>query len=160
MNFAHSLHRDRRHCAAGVARAALAYAALVLGLVSGTAGIPEPSLVWYGKVLTVTGGNTVRLTTGTLTWRIEPAGGGAPWTVSTTLTNINDQFSYVVQIPCESPEPGVNDAPGVVVLKSPPSGYGRVTVTLDGQPLNISSAPTTFSPTLTDRGQPERIDLT
>jgi hypothetical protein len=34
-----------------------------------------------------------------------------------------------------------------------------VTVSLDGQPLTFSAAPSSFSPTLTDRGRAERIDL-
>ena len=43
-------------------------------------GIPEPDLVWYGKVLTSSGGGPVRITSGTLTWQIEFVAGGTPWT--------------------------------------------------------------------------------
>src|SRR5262245_44681655 len=124
------------------------------------AGIPEPDLVWYGRVLTTSGGATVRLTTGTLVWQIEPLGGGAPWTVSTPLTNINDQFSFVLRIPCESPEPGFVATPNFVVLTTPATGYRRRTVTLNGQPLALSGVADQFAPPLTDRGRTERIDLT
>jgi len=132
-------------------------AASMSGILS--AGIPEPDLVWYGKVLTSSGGNTIRVTTGTLTWQINPPGGGVPWVLTTPLTNINDQFSFVLRVPCESPEPGGPASANTVVLTSPANSYGRVTVSLDGQPLTITAAPSTFSPALTDRGRAERIDL-
>ncbi|HSH15604.1 MAG TPA: hypothetical protein VLD18_06205 [Verrucomicrobiae bacterium] len=123
------------------------------------AGIPEPDLVWYGKVFIVAGDYAARATTGTLVWQIEPVAGGAPWVVSTPLTNINDQFSYLVRIPCESPEPAVPASANTVVLTAPALSYRRLSVTLDGQPLTVQSAPTVFAPTLADRGRTERIDL-
>jgi hypothetical protein len=123
------------------------------------AGIPEPDLVWYGKVLTTSGGITVRLTSGMLSWQIEPASGGTPWTLSVPLTNINDQFSFALRVPCESPEPAVFATSNTVVLTSPALTYGRMTVTLDGQPLTLQGAPANFTPTLADRGRAERIDL-
>jgi Bacterial TSP3 repeat len=123
------------------------------------AGIPEPDLVWYGKVLTSSGGPTVRLTTGTLVWQIEPLAGGPPIVIATALTNINDQFSFVLRVPCETPEPGLGASTNVINLTAPASRYRRVTVTLDGQPLSLISAPSEFSPLLTDRGRSERIDL-
>jgi hypothetical protein len=141
--------------------------ALLLALLLGgpavgslSAGIPEPDLVWYGRVLTVAGGNTVRLTTGTLTWQVVPPGGGAPWVLTTQLTNINDQFSFVLRVPCESPEPGGTTSPNTVILTSPAGSYGRATVSLDGQVLTFDTVPTTFSPPLNSRGTTERIDLT
>jgi hypothetical protein len=123
------------------------------------AGIPEPDLIWYGKVLMASGDVAVRATVGTLTWQIEPTAGGTPWTLSTQLTNINDQFSFLLRVPCETPELAVTATPNTVVLATPPFSYRRVTVTLDGQPLTIQSAPTLFSPSLADRGRTERIDL-
>jgi hypothetical protein len=123
------------------------------------AGIPEPDLVWYGKVLTDSGGVSVRVTSGTLTWRIERISGGTPWTLSTQVTNINDQFSFVLRIPCETPEAGITGSSNTVFLTSPATAYGRATVTLDGQPLSLMSAPAQFALTPTGRGRPERIDL-
>jgi hypothetical protein len=137
---------------------------VLLGSASATlpihAGIPEPDLVWYGRVLTTSGGATVRLTTGTLVWQIEPLAGGPPWTVTTQLTNINDQFSFVLRIPCESPEPAFVATPNLVTLTTPATGYRRRTVTLNGQPLALSGVADQFAPSLTDRGRTERIDLT
>jgi len=138
---------------------ALVLLTLSAGLVS--AGIPEPDLIWYGRILTESAGVPVRLTTGTLTWRIEPAAGGTAWELTTPLADINGQFSFVLRVPCESPEPaGVpTTTAGTVVLAAPAVSYRRVTVTLDGQPLAFVSAPEVFSPGRTDRGTEERIDL-
>lgn len=148
----------KRSSAASFPAAAATFALFVLS-VSLRAGIPEPDLVWYGKVLASSNGVTVRVTSGTLAWQIEPLSGGTPWTLTTPLTNINDQFSFVLRVPCESPEPGVAASAGTVVLTSPATAYRRVTVLLDGQPLSFSGAPNQFSPTLADRGRSERIDL-
>jgi hypothetical protein len=122
-------------------------------------GIPEPDLVWYGRVMGVSGGNPVRLTAGTMVWRVEPLLGGAALELTTTLTNINDQFSYVLRVPCESPEPGGGVSDGVVVLSNPAVTYSRVTVTLNGQPVRLSGPTGQFAPGLADRGRIERIDL-
>lgn len=141
--------------------AAIAILASALTLLSfpAGAGIPEPDLVWYGKVLMASGDITVRATTGTLAWRIEPVAGGTPWVLVTALTNIHDQFSFILRVPCESPEPAVPATTNTLVLTSPATSYRRLTVTLDGQPLTLMSAPTVIAPTVGDRGRTERIDL-
>ena len=142
------------------AAAAVAIAIIILQLAPvATAGIPEPDLVWYGKILTDAGGAPVRITTGTLTWRIERVSGGATWTVATPVTNINDQFSFILRIPCETPEPGVTATSNTVILTSPATTYRRATVMLDGQTLAIINATDQFALTQTGRGRPERIDL-
>lgn len=63
-------------------------------------GIPEPPIVVYGKMLDNTTG--ARLIFGTLTWTWQPVGGGDPVVSTTTLANINDQFSFVLEVPCET----------------------------------------------------------
>jgi len=131
----------------------------LLWLSPASAGIPEPDLVWYGKILTDSGGVPIRVTSGTLSWRIERISGGATWTVSTRVTNINDQFSFVVRIPCETPEAGVTGSSNAVLLTSPTTAYRRATVTLDGQPLTLINTIDQFALTQTGRGRPERIDL-
>lgn len=137
----------------------MAMVALVFMSVSLRAGIPEPDLVWYGKVLTTENGAVIRVTSGTLVWQIEPLGGGTPWNLSTRLTNINDQFSFVLRVRCETPEPGVTTTPETVGLTLPATGYRRLTVKLDGEPLSLNGAPDQFFPALADRGRSERIDL-
>lgn len=138
----------------------LALAALLaLTTLSTRAGIPEPDLVWYGKVLATADNATVRLTSGTLAWRLEPVAGGPTMIFATQLTNINDQFSYLLRIPCETPEPGQNAATNVVNLTAPASRYRRPTVMLDGQLLTLLGVTNQIAPLFTDRGRAERIDL-
>src|SRR5215468_6799983 len=69
-------------------------------------GIPEPSLVMYGRVLNINGNADLRLAYGTLSCTFLPSGGGNPVTASALLTNINNQFSYILRVPCETPVPG------------------------------------------------------
>jgi hypothetical protein len=123
------------------------------------AGIPEPDLLWYGKISTTSGGALVRVTTGTLAWQIEPVGGGPAFVLTTRLTNINDQFSFVLRVPCETPEPGISPSSTTVNLTNPPGRYRRLNVTLDGQPLSLIGAAGEFSPSSADRSRTERIDL-
>src|SRR5438034_10328284 len=63
-------------------------------------GIPEPSLIIYGVVNNLATGGT-RLTYGTLTWVFQPTVGGPAITLTATLTNITDQFSYALPVLCE-----------------------------------------------------------
>jgi hypothetical protein len=132
---------------------------MAMAAVGVKAGIPEPDLVWYGKVMASAGGTPVRLTSGTLVWQIEPLSGGPTLLVATALTNINQQFSFALRVPCESLEPGVGASTNVINLASPANRYRRLTVTLDGQPLTLMSAGSELSPLLTDRGRSERVDL-
>lgn len=150
--------RKRRSTPWGFRPLLLAGLLAMLGGVA-RAGIPEPDLVWYGKVLTSSGGATVRLTSGTLVWQLEPVAGGPAFQVATYLTNINEQFSFVLRVPCESPEPGVLPSTNVVNLTSPASRYRRMTVRLNGQPLSLINSTNEIAATLTSRGRTERIDL-
>lgn len=137
----------------------LAVFLLALSAPLAQAGIPEPDLVWYGQVMHSSGGATVRVTSGTLAWRIEPLAGGPAITLFTALTNINNQFSFVLRVPCESPEPGVTASTNVVNLTAPAGRYRRLTVSLDGQPLSLISAAGEIAPSFLDRGRSERVDL-
>jgi len=123
------------------------------------AGIPEPDLVWYGKVVMLSGGGEMRVTAGTLVWQIEPLAGGPPIVRTTELTNLNDQFSFVLRVPCETPEPGGSASADVLPLRIPAARYRRLTVSLDGEPLALLSAAGEFSPLPAHRGRAERIDL-
>lgn len=134
-------------------------ACLAIMATQAKAGIPEPDMVWFGTVSSASGGASVRVTTGTLVWQIEPVGGGPAIVLATQLTNINDQFSYVLRVPCETPEPGVQASTTRINLSTPPARYRRLTVTLDGQALSLASAANEFSPRPADRSRVERIDL-
>ncbi len=124
-------------------------------------GIPEPGLVLYGEVRNTAGGQNIRLTSGTLTWSFQPTGGGNPVTVTTPLTNVHDQFSYVLIVPCESELGGLLASSNVLKLVSPAITYARTNVWLDGQPIYLRT-PSQGNITLpvTARGKMERIDLT
>ena len=119
-------------------------------------GIPEPSLVVYGVVNNLAAGGS-RVSFGTLTWIFQPADGSPTITVTGVLTNINDQFSYVLRIPCET-EIGLPISAGALKLGA---SYNRSQVTIEGLAANFV-APTQANLVLTrtDRGRIERVDLT
>ena len=139
----------------------LAAAALPLRLPA--SGIPEPDLVLYGAVNIVQPGTTVRLGYGTLNWVFQPVAGGSPITATATLTNINNQFSYILRIPCESDFPPLYPASSnVIKLTTAGVAYNRSQVT-----WNTNNALTFALPALTnitisvlERGRMDRIDLT
>ena len=106
-------------------RALQALASVALALLAYTPatfaqGIPEPSLVMYGVVRNThpQDPDRLRMVFGSLTWTFQPTAGGAPITVSGALTNINDQFSYVLLVPCESAIPGSSLSSNVLRLDS------------------------------------------
>ena len=119
-------------------------------------GIPEPSMVVYGVVNNLAAGGS-RVSFGTLTWIFQPADGSPTITVTGVLTNINDQFSYVLRIPCET-EIGLPISAGALKLGA---SYNRSQVTIEGLAANFV-APTQANLVLTrtDRGRIERVDLT
>ncbi|MHC1768185.1 MAG: thrombospondin type 3 repeat-containing protein [Verrucomicrobiia bacterium] len=124
-------------------------------------GIPEPSLVMYGVIRIVNAGGSARLTTGALTWIFKPSAGGQTVTVTTPLTNINDQFSYVLRVPCESPLPGFTLSADTLQLSPAPTTYDRSQVMVDGTTQASFVTPTQATLTLSsqDRGRIERVDL-
>ena len=120
-------------------------------------GIPEPDLVLYGTILDVSGGANVRLTAGTLNWTLQPSGTGQPVAVTAVLTNINDQFSYVVRIPCETQVAGFKAADGTLLLGT---AYDRSRVSVDDHPATfVQSGQQTLTLASRDRGRIERVDL-
>lgn len=123
-------------------------------------GIPEPSLVLYGVVRAGEVGNQIRLTAGTLTWTFAPAEGGDLIVVTASLQNINDQFSYVLEVPCETRVPGMPLSENVLELTDPPSAYDRSRVTIDGQEFFFTDPGLeTLELGSTDRGVYQRVDL-
>jgi hypothetical protein len=117
--------------------------------------------VMYGAVLNVTSNANLRLGYGTLTWVFQPVGGGAAITASGTLTNIDNQFSYILRIPCETPVPGFSASSNTIQLSSTSITYDRSQVRWDSNLLAFAQpllSTTTFS--ATDRGRIERVDLT
>ncbi len=131
--------------------------ALALPLSSRGGGLPEPELVLYGTILDVSGGAKVRLTVGTLSWTFQPAGSGKPLAATAVLTNIHDQFSYVIRIPCETQIAGALASDGTLALDET---YDRSQVSVDNHPATfVQSGQQTLSLAITDRGRIERVDL-
>jgi hypothetical protein len=126
-------------------------------------GLPEPGLVMYGAVRNAANANA-RLTAGTLTWTISPPS-GSPVTVSTALTDISGQYSYVLRVPFETVVGSSTLSPNALALNSATTSYVRTNVflTVNGTnyPATISApALGTFSFGSADRGRLEEVDLT
>ena len=94
-------------------------------------------------------------------WVFQPADGSAAITLSAPVTNINDQFSYVLRVPCETQLPGVPVSSGALKLAASPSSYDRSLVTVQGVAASfVQPAQTNLTLFPTDRGRIERLDLT
>ena len=128
-------------------------------------GIPEPGLILYGQVRNTTTG--MLQTYGTLKWIIQPPTGSAI-TLYVPLTNINDQFSYVLRVPFETvpvvTPPLFAPSGSALVLSNTPVTYTRTpavnptTVTFTVGTI-VSPALGTFSFGAADRGRSERVDV-
>jgi hypothetical protein len=124
------------------------------------AGIPEPSLTLYGKVFNKFNGGTSRLTQGQIRWVFKPAGGGPFVFVTNQLVNLNDQFSYVLRVPCEGEIAGFTISPNTLKLPSAPVNVDRAEVQIQGQLATlINGALPNMSVAAADRGRLERVDL-
>jgi hypothetical protein len=123
--------------------------------------LPEPGLILYGVVSNAAGGQ--RLAIGNLEWTIESPSGGQAVKVRATLTNLNDQFSYVLEIPFETRLVGgqsLGATPGALELSATPTSFNRATVMLDGIPATVlDPGQRTFRFGPSDRGRMERVDL-
>lgn len=124
--------------------------------------IPEPGLILYGQVRNTTTGGSLQ-TYGTLRWTIQPPS-GPPIQVFAPLTNINDQFSYVLRVPFETALAGFTISANTLVLSNTPVSYTRTpavsptTVTYTAGTI-IAPALGSFSFGTADRGRSERVDI-
>jgi len=123
--------------------------------------IPEPDLVLYGQVRNDYGGATVRLTQGAMQWTVRSTDNVQRVVSATNLTNINDQFSYVIFLPAGSDVPGLPADVPTNVVKLTPSGslYDRSEILIDGVAATLISPTATVSYAKSDRGKVQRIDL-
>lgn len=138
-------------------------AALVLTMPRSATGsaIPEPPVVLYGEVRNLVNGWNVRVTSGTLVWTVVPSDAGSPLVLTQALANINDQFSFLILLPCETQVSGLTVSSNALKLVSPPVSYSLANVTLDGQPAYLRlPAQSDLVMTATNRGMLHRVDLT
>ena len=149
-------------CATAAVNALLVLTAfLALTPHSRAEGISEPDLILYG-VIRNAGDGDVRLTEGILVWKFVPAGGGTPVILTAAVTNINDQFSYVLHVPCES-YAGSQISSNTLKLLTTPISYNRSQVTIVGDTAAVATLAPPASSTMiissADRGRIERVDL-
>jgi len=123
--------------------------------------IPEPGFLMYGAVRNALGANAL-MTGGQMAWTIQPTA-GSPITLTGTMTNLGNQYSYVLQVPFETILG--NDPPTPKVLQLIGTNtYLRtnVTITIRGTNfaarLTANSAPT-FTFGAAYRGVTEQVDL-
>jgi hypothetical protein len=126
-------------------------------------GIPEPGLVMYGAVRNLT--NNVRGTTGTLTWTITPSAGGSAVMVTTPLSDIASQYSYIVRVPFETIVGSSTPSTNTLRLNAATTAYNRATVSVTYNGTNFPAtiqppALTTFNFNTATRGSFELVDLT
>lgn len=111
----------------------------------------------YGVVYDAQG---VRQTSGTLSVTIQRPGLPA-LKIQTAVTNINEQFSYALIIPCETELPGFPvTATDRLKLTTTPTVFDRSSVTYnDGKILYTDTSLSTMSLTSRDRGRLDRVDF-
>jgi hypothetical protein len=124
-------------------------------------GIPEPGLVMYGVVRNASSANA-RLISGAINWTITPASGSTIH-LTTPLTNIGNQYSYLLRVPFES-SVGGEVSFNVLQLNAVSTSYLRtnVTVTLGDRTYSAAIVPpftSTFRFGPSDRGKTEQVDL-
>jgi hypothetical protein len=134
-------------------------AAAVFARQAAAEGIPEPPLTLYGTVFNTFAGSNTFWTVGSLTWTFQNATGRVV-TVTTPLTNIGNQFSYVVQVPCETPLPGFQNSSNTLLLIAGNARTNARTARLDGvSSVVLGPASPTLVMTPTNRAMVERVDL-
>ncbi len=122
-------------------------------------GIPEPYLVFYGTVRNTADNNT-RMTYGSLTWQFRKVSDGRVVVVTTVLTNLNDQFSYVLEVPCETIIAGYAVSSNALALTPTAAAFDRSQISYEGGSAQLvlpGQAQVALSSK--DRGKMERVDL-
>lgn len=123
------------------------------------APVPEPSTVFYGKVLYRAHGTEHQLTEGTLTWKLSDQN-GVPYTYTTDLEDIKGVFSYRINIPHQVLASGLSVDPAVIPLAVGEKRYDFISIEVDGKPAKILWSASDFLKLLqSSRAATHRIDL-
>lgn len=128
-------------------------------------GIPEPSLVLYGTIRN-TADNNIRMIAGTLSWHFRRTNTTRIVTVTAQVTNVLDQFSYVLKVPCETLVAGSLVSSNALDLTPSPSPsvstFDRSLVLFGTNPVSfvLPSQASSLITSTNGRGRLERIDLT
>ncbi len=113
----------------------------------------------YGVVRNIADHN-IRLTYGTLTWQFKKVATGRTVTVTTQLTNVLDQFSYVVQVPCETVLAGVQVTSNSLDVTPATAMFDRSVAFVGTNVVTfVSSSQSTVLLSSGQRGSIERVDF-
>lgn len=127
-------------------------------------GIPEPPVLYYGEVLGVVSGSSVRLTSGWLVGTFQPSDAGPPVAVATELFDFLGQYSYFLPVPCESIVGAMSATTNTLRLLSPPATpitYTLQNISVDGQPAYLQQpSQIQLWMAATNRGLLRQVDLT
>jgi hypothetical protein len=123
-------------------------------------GIPEPSLIMYGVIRNTNSGANITWNFGTITWTIRPSGGQSV-VLTASLTNINDQFCYILEVPCENTIGGFTVSSNTLPLSSASVSFDRSQVVINGtnRVAFVTPSQTNIMLSALDRGRIEQVDL-
>jgi hypothetical protein len=136
--------------------------ALLLSTAHGR-GIPEPNLIFYGKVTNTAGTVSHALYAGSLNWTLVPASGPA-FNIPVVLENLdNGNYSYRVEIPSEKVPAGFTLSADTLEAAGSEKTF-TLAVTFNGEPATMvlpDGSPHTGTAGHQElgRGKIERIDL-
>lgn len=135
---------------------ALGFSAAISG---SAAGIPEPPLVIYGVVRN-TADHNIRLTYGKIDWKFKKVASGRIISVVSQLTNVLDQFSFLVQVPCETVIAGVTVSASALDLTPVPAVFDRSALLIGTNTASFLVPAQALIPlSSTQRGTIERVDV-
>lgn len=121
--------------------------------------IPEPGLTLYGVVRNVQGGANVRMIVGAINIMVQPQAGAPIVVVEASLRNVNDQFSYVAQVPFATSAPGLDPVETALELTADPSLY-TLSATIQGEEATIvPEEAAAFQFSRAERGALMRVDF-
>ena len=133
---------------------------VLAGFSAFSAGIPEPGLLFYGKISNRQGQSL--LSTATLEWKIESP--SRTLVIPSSVIRINGESFYVLKVPFETPVPGVPVSANAFEFLSQPSSFRRIAwIGTNNATIVFSSLGRSntfrFPESVQDRGLIERLDL-
>ncbi len=134
-------------------------------LVSAHAVLPEPDIVFFGKVLHLGGGEEYLVTSGELQWQVDPLGPSqyTTFTQSTALGALKGgTMSYAIRIPNHLVVPGTIGGvePGLARPHEDAIPFKNTAITINGQSVRLADPDGfTFLASSEDRALFRRLDL-
>ncbi len=138
---------------------------LLLFTASVRAALPEPDIVFYGRVLHLGGGEPHLVTSGNLQWRVEPFAPSqyTPFEAETQLAALNHgTMSYFIRIPNHLvvPETVTGVEPGLAIPDAEGVPFRNTTITVNGQSVSLADPEGfSFNVSSEERAAYRRLDL-